>query len=285
MLSILSGTLIHTQLNQQSIYRIKINDGIVNISYIQLSTILILSISKEEIINSLNFCISSLFIFLLSLLGSLFTTLHTMKIWVYCFNYLLCSYSSSQSTLLVLLVLLSLLMDECLEYCFILSSFTVSDYESILGYSVGTCCFSIVGWIGCWLLLVVVGVVVVDVVVGVVVDVGVGVGVGADAVAGGAHLRRSPQRLRQDQRRSHPLHLFTLLHLHSHHSFSSFQTFYLPFFMDTLLLFSSYFFKGPIYWIEMFIGNNNINWYYCHYFSNIQFISFSLMLSILFIVG
>lgn len=148
MLSILSGTLIHTQLNQQSIYRIKINDGIVNISYIQLSTILILSISKEGIINSLNFCISSLFIFLLSLLGSLFTTLHTMKIWVYCFNYLLCSYSSSQSTLLVLLVLLSLLMDECLEYCFTLSSFTISDYESILAYSVGNCYFSIIGWIG-----------------------------------------------------------------------------------------------------------------------------------------
>jgi len=37
------------------------------------------------------------------------------------------------------------------------------------------------------------------------------------------------------------------LQLLPHHSFSSFQTFYLPFFMDTLLLFSSYFFKGPIY--------------------------------------
>ena len=47
-----------------------------------------------------------------------------------------------------LLVLLSLLMDECLEYCFTLSSFTISDYESILAYSVGNCYFSIIGWIG-----------------------------------------------------------------------------------------------------------------------------------------
>ena len=61
-------------------------------------------------------------------------------------------------------------------------------------------------------------------------------------------------------------------------SFSSFQTFYIPFFQDTFLLFSSYFFKGPIYWIEVFIGNNNINWYYCHYFSNIQFITFFILM-------
>ena len=31
------------------------------------------------------------------------------------------------------------------------------------------------------------------------------------------------------------------------YSFSSFQTFYIPFFQDSFLLFSSYFFKGPIY--------------------------------------
>ena len=153
MLSILSGTLIHNQLNQQSIYRIKINNGMVNISYIQLSTILILSISKEGIINSLNFCISSFFLFLLSILGSLFTTLHTIKIWVYCFNYLLSSYSSSKSTLIGLIgLMLSLLMDESLEYCFSLSSFTlfyISDYESIFSYTISNSYFSIIIWIGC----------------------------------------------------------------------------------------------------------------------------------------
>ena len=212
----------------------------VNISYIQLSTILILSISKEGIINSLNFCISSFFLFLLSILGSLFTTLHTIKIWVYCFNYLLSSYSSSKSTLIGLIgLMLSLLMDESLEYCFSLSSFTlfyISDYESIFSYTISNSYFSIIIWIGCLFCSVTL--------------------------------------------RSTPVHNHTLVLI-----LEDFQTFYIPFFQDTFLLFSSYFFKGPIYWIEMFIGNNNINWYYCHYFSNIQFISFSLMLSILFIVG
>jgi len=67
-------------------------------------------------------------------------------------------------------------------------------------------------------------------------------------------------------------------------SFSSFQTFYVPFFQDTFLLFSSFFFKGPIYWIEVFIGNNNINWYYCHYFSNIEFITFFVWCVLLLLV-
>ena len=48
LLFILCGGLIHTQFNQQSIYRMKINNSIMNVSYIQLSSILILSISKRE---------------------------------------------------------------------------------------------------------------------------------------------------------------------------------------------------------------------------------------------
>jgi len=227
LLSILSGTPIHTQVNQQSIYRITINNEIINVSYIQLSTILILPISKEGIINSLNFCISSFFIFLLSLLGSIFTTLHTIKVWVYCFNYLLSTYSSSQSTSFVILILNSLLIDESLEYCFALSAFTlfyISDYESIFTYSISNSYFSIIIWIA---------------------------------------------------------YLFIYCYFSVYilkDSFSSFQTFYIPFFQDTFLLFSSFFFKGPIYWIEALISNNNINWYYCHYFSNIQFITFMLLL-------
>ena len=230
MLSILSGTLIHTQLNQQAIYRIKMNNAIINVSYIQLSTILILSISKEGIINSLNFCISSFFIFLLSLLGSIFTTLHTIKIWVYCFHYLWATYASSQSTLLVILILNSLLIDESLEYCFSLSSFTlfyISDYESIFTYAISNSYFSIIAYLCMFYVF--------------------------------------------------PLFstLWFLVILKD--AFSSFQTFYIPFFQDTFLLWSSYFFKGPIYWIEVFIGNNNINWYYCHYFSNMQFITFFIL--------
>ena len=216
------------------------NNSIINVSYIQLSTILILSISKEGIINSLNFCISSFFIFLLSLLGSIFTTLHTIKIWVYCFNYLLSTYSSSQSTLLVILILTSLLIDESLEYCFSLSSFTlfyISDYESIFTYSISNSYFSIIAYL-CMFYFVLCFSFVFHFII------------------------------------FFFFFIFGYLVLILKDSFSSFQTFYIPFFQDTFLLFSSYFFKGPIYWIEVFIGNNNINWYYCHYFSNIQFLTF-----------
>ena len=144
MLSILSGSLIHTQLNQQSIYRIKINNSLINVSYIQLSTILILSISKEGIINSLNFCISSYFIFILSLFGSIFTTLYSVKVWYYCFvwgvNIIGAIIPSSPPPPLVMPILNSLLIDECLEHCFSLSSFTLfysSSFPFLFAYSSG----------------------------------------------------------------------------------------------------------------------------------------------------
>ena len=151
MLSILSGTLIHTQLNQQSIYRIKINNSLINVSYIQLSTILILSISKEGIINSLNFCISSYFIFILSLFGSIFTTLYSVKVWYYCFvwgrgksygegGYRGRRSESSPPPPLVMPILNSLLIDESPEHCFSLSSFTLfysSSFPFLFAYSSG----------------------------------------------------------------------------------------------------------------------------------------------------
>ena len=140
MLSILSGTLIHTQLNQQSIYRIKINNSLINVSYIQLSTILILSISKEGIINSLNFCISSYFIFILSLFGSIFTTLYSVKVWYYCFVWGVNITATPLFTPspLVMPILNSLLIDESPEHCFSLSSFTLfysSSFPFLFAYS------------------------------------------------------------------------------------------------------------------------------------------------------
>ena len=67
---------------------------------------------------------------------------------------------------------------------------------------------------------------------------------------------------------SNPPHLVLLFF--SIFRYFSFQTFYIPFFQDSFLLFSSSFLKAPIYWIEVFIGN----WYYCYYFSNPQFLTF-----------
>ena len=136
----------------------------MNVSYIQLSTILILSISKEGIINSLNFCISSYFIFILSLFGSIFTTLYSVKVWYYCFAWGAGGYGAlaggaeavvigadavsnggtktampSYPTL-VMPILNSLLIDECLEHCFSLSSFTLfysSSFPFLFAYSSG----------------------------------------------------------------------------------------------------------------------------------------------------
>ena len=87
LLFIVSGNLIHIQFNQQSIYRIKILSSVISVSYILLSFISVFCFTKEVIINSLNFGISFSYLFALSLVGSLFTILYSVKIWYYCFVY------------------------------------------------------------------------------------------------------------------------------------------------------------------------------------------------------
>lgn len=136
LLFLLCGSIINININQQSINLIKINNNLINLIFIVLIQILILSISKELIINNINFYISSLLIFMVALIGSIFTILYSIKILFYLFNYLLITKYNIYYNLIILIII-SLLTDEFLEYIFNISSFSLfynSNFNSILFY-------------------------------------------------------------------------------------------------------------------------------------------------------
>lgn len=85
LLFLLAGSLIHIQYNYQNIYRIKINCKYYLIIYLLTSNILILSLSKETIIHNIFLSINSSFFFIILNLGCIFTTLYSLKIYIYCF--------------------------------------------------------------------------------------------------------------------------------------------------------------------------------------------------------
>jgi len=85
LLFLLAGSLIHIQHNYQNIYRIKMNCKFYWIIYLLTSNILILSLSKETIIHNIFLFINSPFSFIILNLGAVFTTLYTLKIYIYCF--------------------------------------------------------------------------------------------------------------------------------------------------------------------------------------------------------
>jgi len=85
ILSLLAGSLIHIQYNYQNIYQIKMNYKFYWIIYLLTSNILILSLSKEIIIHDIFLFINTPFAFIITNLGAIFTTLYTLKIYMYCF--------------------------------------------------------------------------------------------------------------------------------------------------------------------------------------------------------
>ena len=85
LLFLLAGSLIHVQANFQSIYRMKPNNSWVKIIVLLAGSVLILSLSKEGIIHSFISIVSSAFVFILAILGGVFTTIYTLKIYIYCF--------------------------------------------------------------------------------------------------------------------------------------------------------------------------------------------------------
>ena len=92
ILSLLAGSLIHIQYNYQNIYQIKMNYKFYWIIYLLTSNILILSLSKEIIIHDIFLFINSPFAFIITNLGAIFTTLYTLKIYMYCFWIVALSY-------------------------------------------------------------------------------------------------------------------------------------------------------------------------------------------------
>ena len=87
LLFLLSGSLIHSEHNFQSMYRIKINHSFLSIIYLLSGSVLIVSLSKEGIIHSSNCMLSNAMISMIALLGSIFTMIYTLKIYIYCFYY------------------------------------------------------------------------------------------------------------------------------------------------------------------------------------------------------
>ena len=85
ILFLLAGSLIHIQYNYQNIYQIKMNYKFYWIIYLLTSNILILSLSKEIIIHDIFIFINSPFSFIILNLGAVFTTIYTIKIYMYCF--------------------------------------------------------------------------------------------------------------------------------------------------------------------------------------------------------
>lgn len=85
LLFLLAGSIIHIQYNYQSIYRIKMNCKFYWVIYLLTSNILVLSLSKETIIHNCFLLINSPFSNTILNLGAIFTTLYTLKIYIYCF--------------------------------------------------------------------------------------------------------------------------------------------------------------------------------------------------------
>lgn len=82
LLFLISGSLIHVQSNFQSIYKQKINHSFINIIFILAGSVLIISLSKESIIYSTYCIFSSFFVTMILILGSIFTSIHTLKIYL-----------------------------------------------------------------------------------------------------------------------------------------------------------------------------------------------------------
>jgi NADH-quinone oxidoreductase subunit L len=82
LLFLLSGSMIHVQSNFQSIYKLKMNNYVVNISYILASSVLVISISKESIIYYTNVMYQTLIMTILMVMGGIFTMIYALKIYL-----------------------------------------------------------------------------------------------------------------------------------------------------------------------------------------------------------
>jgi NADH:ubiquinone oxidoreductase subunit 5 (subunit L)/multisubunit Na+/H+ antiporter MnhA subunit len=111
---LISGSLIHVQSNFQSIYKMKLNNSMIKIIFIAVVIVLIFSCSKEGIIHYANSMYSSTFVYCISFLSGMLTTIYSLNIYIYCFY--LSYYASLYSTfILSMLTITSILIDQCLD--------------------------------------------------------------------------------------------------------------------------------------------------------------------------
>lgn len=125
LLPLLAGSPILVQANSQAVYRMKINQWFIKIIYLSSSSLLILSISKEVIIHSIEILLIPSFMFMISLLGSVFTTIYSFKIYISIFYYFISTYSGYLSFILPFLTISSLLIDEIFPVVYYQGSFSL----------------------------------------------------------------------------------------------------------------------------------------------------------------
>ena len=255
LLFLLSGSLIHNQSNYQSIFRMKINHFSIKTSFLLLLCVLMLSLAKEGIIHCLHFFISSFLMFSLSLVSSVFTTIYSIKILVYCFLFFyyslqlpstIINYWFSISIIVPVFTLSSLCIDESLSLCFLLN-YWLFESAALLCIDSTEINFSIIVWIAHFYAIVFVFLY--------------------------SAFIYSFIKIPFNWRKGYAQR-YSLILLFFKDSFSSGQTFFIPLFQDCSLICSSYFFKGPIHCIEV-LNSYCYSYYHSHYLSNIQFLSFS----------
>lgn len=128
LLFLLSGSLIHVQLNFQSIYKMKFNNLMIKISFILGVCVLILSLSKEGIIIYCNI-LSFSFIFFISILSILFSLFYCFKYFLYCFYiFSFGIYFDNlfySSFIFSLFIITSIFIDQCFEFTFLLCNYSL----------------------------------------------------------------------------------------------------------------------------------------------------------------
>jgi NADH:ubiquinone oxidoreductase subunit 5 (subunit L)/multisubunit Na+/H+ antiporter MnhA subunit len=119
LLFLLSGSLIHVQLNFQSIYKMRVNNLLIKISFILGVCVLILSLSKEGIIHSSYIMISSSWVFFVLIIGGMLTCFYSSRLieFCFCFQYSVLTFYSSSIFIFIYFVSVSLIVDEIFEFC------------------------------------------------------------------------------------------------------------------------------------------------------------------------
>jgi len=81
------GSLIHINLNYQTLYKIKSFNIIIKSLFIICYILLILNYSKEGIISFLNYNLSNFIVIYITIIGILFSFVYFFKLYVFLFNY------------------------------------------------------------------------------------------------------------------------------------------------------------------------------------------------------
>ena len=86
LLFILSGSLIYVQLNFQLCCKMKVNNFVINICFIFALFVLILSLSKEGIINLFYIAFALCYVFMVLVIGGMLTCFYSSKLIKFCFS-------------------------------------------------------------------------------------------------------------------------------------------------------------------------------------------------------